>query len=83
MELYLSLRDKARAFRADPEVQQALEAGRVGELSQPTLAVGETYTELLADRSTLEDYDIDTARTQGYGFAHIQRRALEHLLGMR
>ena len=83
MELYLSLRDKARAFRADPEVQEALEAGRVGELSQPTLADGESYTELLADRSALEDYDIDRARTQGYGFAHIQRLALEHLLGMR
>jgi xylose isomerase len=26
MELYLMLRDRARAFRADPEVQEALEA---------------------------------------------------------
>jgi xylose isomerase len=83
MELYIALRDKARAFRADPEVQQALEEGRVGELGQPTLSDGETYSQLLEDRSAFEDFDIDRARTQGYGFAHIQRLAIEHLLGVR
>ena len=83
MELYLALRDRARAFRADPEVQAALEAARVAELSQPSLGDGETYEQLLADRTAFEDYDLDTARTQGYGFARIQRLALEHLLGMR
>ena len=83
MELYLTLRDRAHAFRADPEVQEALEAGRVGELRQPTLNDGETYEELLSDQSAFEDFDIDTARTQGYGFARIQRLAIEHLLGVR
>jgi xylose isomerase len=83
MELYLALRDRARAFRADPEVQAALEAARVAELRQPSLGDGETYEQLLADRTAFEDYDLDTARTQGYGFARIQRLALEHLLGMR
>jgi xylose isomerase len=83
MELYVSLREKARAFRADPEVKEALEAARVAELAQPTLGDGETYTELLADRSAFEDFDIDRARTQGYGFARVQRLAIEHLLGVR
>ena len=83
MELYLTLRDRARSFRADPEVQEALEAGRVGELSQPTLIDGETYEQLLSDQSAFEDFDIETARTQGYGFARIQRLAIEHLLGVR
>jgi len=83
MELYLSLRDKARSFRADPEVKEALDAAMVGELSRPTLGDGETYTELLADPSAFEDYDIDRARTQGYGFARVQRLAIEHLLGTR
>jgi xylose isomerase len=83
MEIYLTLRDRARAFRADPEVQEALEAGRVGELSQPTLNDGETYEQLIADRSAFEDYDLDPPRTQGYGFAKIQRLAIEHLLGVR
>jgi xylose isomerase len=83
MELYLMLRDRARAFRADPEVQQALQASRVGELSQPTLGDGETYQQLLADSSAFEDYDLEPARTQGYGFARVQRLALQHLLGVR
>jgi xylose isomerase len=83
MELYLSLREKARAFRADPQVQEALAAARVAELGRPTLSEGETYTDLLADRSAFEDYDIDRARTQGYGFARVQRLAIEHLLAMR
>jgi xylose isomerase len=83
MTLYLALRDRARSFRADPEVQEALEAARVAELGRPTLGEGESYQELLADRSAFEDYDIDRARDQGYGFARLQRLALEHLLGVR
>jgi xylose isomerase len=83
MEIYLTLRDRARAFRADPEVQEALEAGRVGELSQPTLSDGETHEQLIADRSAFEDYDLDPPRKQGYGYARIQRLAIEHLLGVR
>ena len=71
MELYLALREKARAFRADPEVQEALEAARVAELTQPTLDDGESYDELLADRGAFEDFDIDRGPTQGYGFARI------------
>jgi xylose isomerase len=83
MELYLSLREKARAFRADPEVQEALAAARVAELAQPTLGEGETHNELLQDPNAFETFDIDRARTQGYGFARVQRLAVEHLLGTR
>jgi xylose isomerase len=83
METYLALRAKARAFRADPEVQEALAAAGVPELARPTLGEDEGYADLLADRSAYEDFDIDRARTQGYGFAHVQRLALEHLLGVR
>src|SRR6478736_2480715 len=81
MELYLTLRDRARAFRADPEVQDALADAEVAELARPTLNDGESYQQLLADPSSFETYDIDAARTKGYGFARIQRYALEHLLG--
>jgi xylose isomerase len=83
MTLYLALRDRARSFRADPEVQEALEAARVAELGRPTLGEGESYHELLADRSAFEDFDIGRARDQGYGFARLQRLAIEHLLGVR
>ena len=51
MRTYLLLKERAAAFRADPEVQEALAAARVAELAVPTLAEGETWTDLLADRS--------------------------------
>jgi xylose isomerase len=83
MELYLGLRECARAFRADPDVRDALEAARVFELAQPTLNPGETHEDLAADRNAFEDFDLEPARTQGYGFARLQRLAVEHLLRMR
>ena len=83
MELYLTLRERSTAFRADSRVQEALKTARVAELSRPTLQEGETYDQLLSDRGAFEDYDIETARTQGYGFAALQRLAIEHLLGIR
>ena len=47
MRNYLILREKVRAFRADPEVQAALAAARLPELALPTLAEGETWQQLL------------------------------------
>jgi xylose isomerase len=82
-ELYLVLKERSKAFRADPEVQEALEAAKVPELAQPTLEPGETHEELAADKTAFEDYDLDAARTHGYGFARLQRLALEHLIRMR
>lgn len=82
MELYITLRERSHQFRADPRVQEALEAAGVAELSRPSLDEGETYRDLLADRSSFEDYDLPTARTKGFGFARIQRLAIEHLLGV-
>ena len=64
-------------------MQEALTAAGVAELSRPTLGEGETYEQLLADRSAYEDYDLDVPRTKGYGFAELQRLAIEHLLGVR
>jgi xylose isomerase len=83
MELYLTLRERSRAFRADPRVQEAMTAAGVAELSRPTLNEGETHEQLSADRGAFEDYDIEAARTKGYGFAELQRLAIEHLLAVR
>ena len=82
MELYLTLREKSKEFRDDPRVHEALADAEVAELANPTLGDGESYEQLLADPSTFETFDIDAARTKGYGFARIQRYALEHLLGI-
>jgi len=83
MELYLALREKARAFRADAEVREALEAARVPELAQPTLGAGETCDELLRDRSAFEDFDADKAAEHSYAFVHLNQLAVEHALGAR
>jgi xylose isomerase len=83
MRTYLALKQRAAAFRADPEVQAALEAAKVAELRQPTLAPGETYQDLLADRSAFENYDVDAAGARGYGFVRLNQLAVEHVLGVR
>jgi xylose isomerase len=84
MRTYLLLKERAAAFRADPEVQEALQAARVAELSQPTLREGETVEQLVADRSAWEDFDADAyLGGKGFGFVRLQQLATEHLLGAR
>ena len=76
MRTYLLLRERAKAFRADPRVQEAMEYSGLGSLATPTLGVGESYKDLPA----LESYDVDDLASRGYGFVHLQQLALEHLL---
>jgi xylose isomerase len=83
MRTYLILKERATAFRSDPEVRDALAYAKVGELSQPTLNDGEGYAELLADPASFEDFDADTVGDQGYGFVRLNQLALEHLTGAR
>ncbi len=84
MRTYLLLKERAASFRADPEVQAALEAAKVPELSRPTLGAGETVSDLLADRSAFEDFDASAYFDgKGFGFVKLQQLALEHLLGAR
>jgi len=83
MRTYLLLRQRAAAFRADPEVQAAMTAARVPELARPTLAEGETWSELLADRAAFEDFDVQAAGQRGMHYAALDQLAVEHLLGAR
>ncbi|RLP73499.1 xylose isomerase [Mycetocola manganoxydans] len=84
MRTYLLLKERAAAFRADPEVQEALAASRVDELASPTLGEGESYDDFLADRSAYEDFDANAYfNGKGFGFVRLQQLALEHLLNAR
>ncbi|WP_326555116.1 xylose isomerase [Micromonospora sp. NBC_01813] len=83
MSTYLLLKERAAAFRADPEVQEALAASKVPDLAVPTLNPGETYTDLLADKSSFEDFDPDAVAEQGFHFVRLNQLAVEHLLGAR
>jgi xylose isomerase len=83
MRTYLLLKERTAAFRADPEVQEALLASKVAELAEPTLAAGEGYEQLLADDSA---WDLDTAAyygAKGFGFVRLQQLATEFLMGAR
>src|SRR3954463_162627 len=83
MATYLLLKERAAAYRADPEVQAALEESGVGTLSTPTLDPGEKLDDLLADRSAFEDFAADAAGERGYAFVRLNQLGLEHLLGAR
>ncbi|WDZ91398.1 xylose isomerase [Nocardiopsis sp. HUAS JQ3] len=78
MRNYLILKEKAKAFRADPEVVEALAASRVPELSQSTLGEGESLSDLLA-----EEIDLAEVGARGYHFERLDQLAMEHLFGLR
>jgi xylose isomerase len=83
MRTYLLLKERAEAFRADPEVQEALVAAGVPDLATPTLADGESYEDLLADTSAFEDVDVEAKGERPHGAVRLDQLALEHLLGAR
>jgi xylose isomerase len=78
MRNYLILKEKAQAFRADPQVAEALEAARVGELAVPTLGAGESLDALRA-----EVVDPVALGERGLHFERLDQLAMEHLLGVR
>jgi xylose isomerase len=78
MRNYLILREKARAFRADPEVQAALAASGVPELAAPTLAEGETWRDV-RDATA----DIGALSARGLAYEQLDQLALEYLYGVR
>ncbi|MFJ2621272.1 xylose isomerase [Glutamicibacter sp. NPDC087344] len=83
MSMYLLLKERAAAFRADPQVRQALEAAGVFELGQPTLAAGESAADLLDDASAFAGFDAHAAAERNFGFVRLNQLAIEHLLGAR
>jgi xylose isomerase len=78
MRNYLILRDKAQAFRADPEVTAALAEARVDQLALPTLGRGESWRDV-------RDFapDIEGLGARGMAFERLDQLALEHLYGVR
>jgi xylose isomerase len=78
MRTYLILKERAAAFRADPEVQAALKAARVDELDTPTMSDGETLEALRA-----EEIDAVAAGKRSMSYGRIDQLAIEHILGAR
>ena len=69
---------RAAAFRADPEVAEALEAAQVAQLREPTIAAGESLSDLRAER-----VDVEALAVRGAGHERVDQLAMEHLLGAR
>jgi xylose isomerase len=78
MSTYLLLAAKAKAFRADHRVAEAMSYAGVVDLAEPTLADGESAVSLLADD---EGFDPEKAAERDFGFVRLQQLALEHLIG--
>jgi xylose isomerase len=83
MRTYLLLKERAAAFRADPEVRAAMAEARIAELATPTLTPGEGHAGLLADRSAFEDFDPEAAAARGAAYTRLDQLAVEHLMGAR
>ncbi|WP_329286919.1 xylose isomerase [Streptomyces sp. NBC_00691] len=81
MRNYLILKERAAAFRADPDVQEALAASGLPELAVPTAADG--LAGLLADPTAFETFDVNAAASRSMAFERLDQLALEHLLGVR
>jgi xylose isomerase len=79
MRTYLILKERAAAFRADPEVADAMAAAGVPDLATPTLRPGETLQELRADHG----FDPDAAARRGRGYERLDQLVVDHLLGAR
>lgn len=81
MEMYLMLKEKAKAFRADPRTQELMEAASIPQLAQPTIAEGESLQEFLADQTAYEKFDAETAGAREYHFVELYEQAMRHLIG--
>ncbi|CAL9646742.1 Xylose isomerase [Streptomyces sp. enrichment culture] len=81
MRNYLILKERAAAFRADPEVREALAASRLDQLARPTAEDG--LAALLADPTAYETFDAEAAAARGMAFEHLDQLAMDHLLGTR
>jgi len=77
MATYIGLAEKAKAFRADERVQEAMRYAGVYDLAEPTLDAGES---LESFRATDDGFDPEKAGERDYGFVALQQLAVEHLI---
>ena len=78
MRTYLILKERAAAFRADPEVAEAMAAAGVPDLAQPTLRPGETIEDLRN-----EPFDPNERARKGAGYERLDQLVIDYILGVR
>jgi xylose isomerase len=77
MRTYLILADKARRFREDAEIQDALQTAMADRLAEPTRPAGGL------DELRTVAYDEAALAAQGYGHERLDQLVTELLLGVR
>jgi xylose isomerase len=80
MRTYLILREKARRFAEDADIQEALAAAKVHELNLPTLPED---TEDRFERLRRETADVEALAAIGWGHERLDQLVTELLLGLR
>ena len=83
MRSYLILRDKARRFAEDAEIQEALRTAQADRLAEPTLPGGATPEAIAALRAQVAGDDEQALAAQGYGHERLDQLVTELLLGAR
>lgn len=80
MRTYLILKEKAQAFRADPEVRAMLEAYYQAD-PQPLALLGSYSREKAQGLKQLQL--LEARRSRGYALEQLDQLVVEHLLGVR
>jgi xylose isomerase len=80
MRTYLALKEKARRFDEDPEIQTALADAGAFDLGRPTVG---PYTAATADDLKQERFDLETLAARGYRNDRLDQLVVELLLGLR
>ncbi len=80
MRTYLILKEKAKRFDTDPEIQAALKAASVFELAEPSVG---KYSSAAAQALKADPGDPDKLALRGYGNERLDQLVMELLLGIR
>lgn len=85
MRTYNILREKARKFDADSEVQQLLQKVNGGDSSHVELLnqVRQGYNKELANKLKETTFDTTALGQRGYQYEKLDQLAIEHILGIR
>ncbi|MEY2638509.1 MAG: hypothetical protein RLZZ194_999 [Actinomycetota bacterium] len=78
MRMYLILKERAKAFRSDPRVIEAMKNSNIPGLEEPTLTAGESWRDLEKD-----SFDVEAAGKRGYNYEALDQLAMEHLMGVK
>ncbi len=85
MRTYNILREKARKFDADPEIQQLLQKVNGGDSTHVELLdqVRQGYNKELANKLKETTFDTTALGQRGYQYEKLDQLAIEHILGIR